>query len=258
MSENLVYFTANSSPKMIEAFKEAQNTFKYFWRELFWEYRRIVPSLSIAFVKIAFIQKTQNDEIIEHMWIDNVHFDGNNITGVLLNSPNKITNINNGDTINVPFNQISDWLIANNVDTIPKTYGGFTIQAIRSSMSENERFEHDNAWGLDFGDSNEVLYVIDQKIKPENLIEHPMSINMREKLNQFLIENPNEISVKDENGLTLLHKETIAGNATSVEVLLKFGADKNHKSNQGETSIDLAKKMQWQHIIAIFENNHYE
>ena len=33
---------ASESPEMISAFNKAQETFKYFWRELSWEYRRII------------------------------------------------------------------------------------------------------------------------------------------------------------------------------------------------------------------------
>lgn len=178
-----------------------------------------------------------------------------------------MTNISKGDFIEIPLNQISDWLFAiteskskedlSKLFSSPpktKTYGAFTIQAMRSEMSDQERKEHDNAWGLDFGDYNEVLLVNKQKENPENLIEHPMSKNMQEKLIKFLIEHPNEITNIDANGMTLLHKETIAGNLTSIEVLLSVGADKNIKTNKGETALDFAKKMNWEHIITILEN----
>lgn len=267
MADKEIFFADGSNPKMIEAFKNAQKTFKYFWRELSWEYRRIIPALSVACVKIAFTQDTDDGQIVEHMWINEVQFDGNNVKGTLINSPNELTNIANGDFVNVPLNQISDWLFATYSSKKPKkglskifsstpkptTYGGFTIQAMRSEMTNQERKEHDNAWGLEFGDFNEILLVNEQKENQENLIEHPMSKNMREKLIEFLKEHPNEITNQDEDGLTLLHKETIAGNLTSVEVLLNNGADKNIKSNQGERALDFAKKMNWEHIILVLQ-----
>ena len=266
MAEAKIYWADGDSPKMIEAFQNAQKTFKYFWRELSWEYRRIIPALSLACVKIAFSQEIENESpIVEHMWINEVNFDGHNVSGILINIPNELTNIKKGDLVNVPLNQISDWLFAipgNSSKPVlsrsgssqrPKTYGGFTIQAMRSDMSEQERNEHDNAWGMDFGDFNEVLVVYEQKEKPENLIEHPMSINMKEKLIEFLKENRDEISNKDDKGLNMLHKETIAGNLSSVEVLLSFGADKSIKSNQGETALDFAMKLDWEHIIKVLK-----
>ena len=263
MADKEIFWADGNNPKMIEAFENAQKTFKYFWRELSWERRRIVPAMSVAYVKIAFTQETEECKkpIVEHMWIKEAMFDGNNVMGVLINNPNRLTNVSNGDFINVPLSQISDWLFAiypqselpKQPAPKPKSYGGFTIQALRSEMTEQERTEHDNAWGIDFGDYNEVLLVYQQKECPENLIEHPMSKNMREKLIEFLKENPNNITSTDENGLTFLHKETIAGNLSCVEVLLSVGADKNAKTNLGETALDLAKKVNWEHIIPILE-----
>ena len=60
----------NESPEMILAFESAISTFKYFWRELYWEYRRIVPALELAYVKCAFIQENledKNQPLIEYM-----------------------------------------------------------------------------------------------------------------------------------------------------------------------------------------------
>lgn len=267
MKNKEIFFADGNNPKMIAAFENAQKTFKYFWRELSWENRRIVPALTVACVKIAFTQETENGQIVEHMWMNEVQFDGNTVKGVLINQPNDVTNIANGDFVNVSLNQISDWLFASynnykpktglsklfSATPKPKTYGGFTIQAMRSEMTDKERKEHDNAWGLDFGDYNEVLLVNEQNEHPENLIEHPMSKNMREKLIEFLKENPSEIHHLDQDGLSLLHKETIAGNLTSVEVLLSLGADKNQQTNQGETALDFAKKLNWEPIIAVLE-----
>ena len=256
MGNNTIFFADGNSPKMIEAFKNAQKTFKYFWRELSWEQRRIIPALAISSAKIAFSQEIDGEIIVEHMWISVSYFDGNNVTGTLLNSPNDLTNIENGDYVDVPLDQISDWLFASYKKnrSEPVTYGGFTIQAIRSEMTEKERKKHDQAWGLDFGDFNEILVVTDQVEHPENLIEHPMSVNMKEKFVEFLEEYPEELTTKNDSGLTLLHTETIAGNLTSVELLLQKGADKNIKSNDGETALDFAKKLNWEHIIPILEN----
>lgn len=124
---------------------------------------------------------------------------------------------------------------------------------MRSDMSAQERKEHDKAWGLEFGDYNETLIVSQQKEYPENLEEHPMSKNMREKLIEFIKDNPDELTHADEEGYTLLHRETIAGNKTSVEVLLAAGMDKDAKTNQGYTALDFAAKLDWQHIIPLFE-----
>jgi uncharacterized protein YegJ (DUF2314 family) len=246
MENTPIFFADGESPKMIEAFKKAQQTFKYFWRELSWEYRRIIPGLDVACVKLAFTQEIDNETIIEHMWINDINFDGEKIYGILVNAPNELTNVNNGDEVAIPVNQISDWLFASQ----GKTYGGFTIHAMRSEMNEKEK--HDNAWGMDFGDFNDIQVVSEQKEKPENLIEHPMSINMKESLQDFIKKNPNELTSKDGLGYTFLHRETIAGNKTSVEVLLESGADPDAKTKNGKTALDFAKQLNWEHLIPLF------
>lgn len=121
-------------------------------------------------------------------------------------------------------------------------------------MEEDERQEHDDAWQLDFGDFNDIELVHEQKEKPENLVEHPMSRNMKEDFVKFLQQYPNELTNIDENGLTLLHKETIAGNLSSVEVILEAGVDRNLQSNNGKTALDYAKQLKWEHLIPALEN----
>jgi uncharacterized protein YegJ (DUF2314 family) len=249
MENTTIFYADGENPKMIEAFKKAQETFKYFWRELSWEYRRIIPALDVACVKIAFTQEIDNETIVEHMWINDVNFDGEYIYGILVNDPGQLTNVNNGDEVAIAINQISDWLFA----TQGKTYGGFTIQAMRSEMSDEERASHDEAWGLDFGDFNDIQVVFEQNEKPENLIEHPMSKNMKESLIEFLKNNPAEATGQDDSGYTFLHREAIAGNHTSVEIILQSGADTNAKTKNGKTALDFAKNLNWDHLLPLLQ-----
>ncbi|OXG02289.1 uncharacterized protein YegJ (DUF2314 family) [Flavobacterium araucananum] len=248
MENTPLFFADGESPKMIEAFKKAQETFKYFWREISWEYRRVVPALDVACVKLAFTQEIDNDTVVEHMWINDINFDGEKIKGTLVNDPDELTNVSNGDYVEIPVNQISDWLFASQ----DKTYGGFTIHAMRSEMSETEREEHDEAWGLNFGDFNDILVAYEQKEKPENLIEHPMSKNMKDSLVEFVKANPNELVAQDESGYTFLHREAIAGNSTIVKALIESGADVNAKTHNNKTAQDFAEQLKWQHLIEVF------
>ncbi|GGH77846.1 uncharacterized protein YegJ (DUF2314 family) [Filimonas zeae] len=250
MTDKKIYYAKGDAPEMIAAFEKARNTFKYFWRELNWESRRIVPALDLACVKIAFVQENGTDEpAVEHMWINDVYFDGDYVSGTLINDPDILTNISNGDAVRVSLDQVSDWLFA----SMDKTYGGFTIHQLRSNMTDEEREEHDEAWGLDFGDFNQIEVVRDQYTQPENLIEHPMSINMQKSFTEFLQQYPQEITIADENGYTLLHKETIAGNKTSVEILLQNQADTSLKTHGGKTALDFARQLNWEHLIPVLE-----
>lgn len=271
MKDNPIFFADGADPKMAEAYRKAQETFRYFWREQSWEYRRIIPALSVSCVKVAFSQEdpASDSPVVEHMWINEVNFDGDRIKGRLINQPNELTNINVGDDVEVALNEISDWLFAmpqtrkqtglsklfsSSATVLPKAYGGFTIQQMRSEMSPAERKTHDQAWQLDFGDFNDIEVVYEQKEHPENLIEHPMSRNMKSEFIRFVTENPGEITGRDADGYTLLHTETIAGNLSSVEVILQAGADKHVKTDTGKTALDFAEQLNWEHLIPVLKD----
>ena len=247
MSENTVFYSEADNPAMMEAFEKARASFKYFWRELSWEARRIVPALNLACVKIAFVEETEDADspLVEYMWINDVAFDGDTVSGTLLNDPEAFHSVQSGDVVQVPFAQVSDWLFYRD----DKSYGGFTIQLMRSQMDAAERAEHDEAWDLNFGDFNEVLVVADQLEHPENFIEHPMSLNMKDSFVKFLQEYPQEAASVDEAGYTMLHKEAIAGNRSLVEVLVQAGADPQREAGNGKTPLDFAMQLDWPHLL---------
>ena len=170
-----IYFVSSDEDYMQRAFEQARESFRYFWRELYWERRRIVPGLDYAMVKICFL-----------------------------------------DTIN-----------------------------------GEELAEHDAAWGLDFGDFNDILVVYEQKEHPENLIEHPMSKNMTEQFENYAKEHPSVATDADEFGYTQLHHEAIAGNLNLVNLLLKYGADKNARTKSGKTAAEFAEDLGWEHIAKV-------
>jgi len=247
--KNIIFTEQNQ--KMKAAYLKAQETFNYFWREIYWEAKRVVPAHDLALVKIPFLQKVEGREqpLVEHMWISEIAFDGEHITGVLMNSPNLLTNVAEGDTVNRKVSEISDWMLA--IDR--KTYGGYTIQVLRSDMTEEARKQHDEAWGLDFGDFNNILVAYQQEEHEENLIEHPMSKVMEQPARDYFEANLDVVKAADENGVTRLHTETIAGNKIAVEILLELGADKNTKSNTGKTALDYATALNWEHIIPVLD-----
>ena len=142
---------------------------------------------------------------------------------------------------------MSDWLFA--IDG--RAYGGFSVQAMRSRMQKDELAEHDAAWGLDFGDFKDILVVFEQKEHPENLIEHPMSKNMRDQVEKYIKEHPSMVTDTDEFGFTQLHHEALAGNLTIVNLLLENGANKNARTKSGKTAAELAKQIGWSEIAKV-------
>lgn len=248
MATDRIFFSEFNDAEMLQAFQKAQDTFRYFWRELYWEYRRIVPALDLGFVKVIFSQEQEGKDhpLVEHMWIKDIRFNGEVIGGVLVNQPNYLTGVKKGDWVQIPLTRVSDWMFS----TRDKIYGAYTIQLLRSRMNADELKAHDEAWGLNFGDPNDILVVYQQKEHPENLVEHPMSVNMKEKLEAFVKEYPAETTNRDEDGNTLLHKEAIAGNKTIVAVLLSAGAEKGARNNRGKTALDYAIELGWAHVTS--------
>jgi ankyrin repeat protein len=74
---------------------------------------------------------------------------------------------------------------------------------------------------------------------------------MKESLVDFIKNNPDEVTNQDQLGYTFLHRETIAGNSTSVEILIAAGADINAKTIHGKTALDFAKQLNWEHLIPL-------
>jgi hypothetical protein len=51
MSESKVFMFDDSDPEMQNAYLSARANFRYFWREVAWERRRIIPALDLACAK---------------------------------------------------------------------------------------------------------------------------------------------------------------------------------------------------------------
>ena len=51
----------DDDPEIVAAGKTARGKFRYFWRELSWEYRRIVPGLDVAAFKVPFSDGDEDD-----------------------------------------------------------------------------------------------------------------------------------------------------------------------------------------------------
>jgi uncharacterized protein YegJ (DUF2314 family) len=261
-----VYLFDNSDPEMQAAYERARATFRYFWREIAWERRRIVPALDLACVKAPFSDgprdaQAQGNPEVEHMWLGEVDFDGQAVSGVLLNAPNWLKSVKAGDSARFPIDQISDWMYAISGEVC----GAYTVNLMRSRMSPKERKEHDAAWGLNFGDPQRIRLVPEPK-KSGGLLkgffggrgggvadveDHPMSENMAASLKEELAKRPSLLSAKGLNGWTLLHQDASAGSTATVKVLLEAGADPNAVADNGMTPLQLARALGWDKVAAL-------
>ena len=274
-SESPIFQSPSEDAEMEQAAAKARQTFRFFWREMAWEQRRIVPGLDLAAVKGAFSDppeiraKNPGGFEVEHMWLLEVDFDGRQLEGTLINSPHSLKSFQEGDRVTIAGRQIFDWMyvIAGNV------YGGFTVDVLRSRMGRAERKQHDQAWGFDFGEVGVVNlvppeYIGESRSKRKGFLsrfgssspapqdysvvaatEHPMSVNMRDSLDQTLTKNPELIHEIDHRGYSFLHQLSLAGSWDGVDVCLKHGAEPKKAAPNGMTPFALAKCLGWKRVM---------
>lgn len=277
VTEGRVFVTPSDDPEMKKVQAFSRKTFRFFLRELSWEQRRVIGAMELAAVKIAFSDppemRSQHpaDFEVEYMWISEVEFDGRQISGVLLNEPDSLQSVHEGDQVSVKPNQIVDWMYS----VQGEVCGGFTVQLLRRRMDKQELKSHDSAWGLEFGAPGVVRLIPDNYLPaaaqkkrtaiPEiegmaiqgdykviDDLEHPMSVNCRESFEEELAGNP-EVLFEDQGGLFLLHSMVMAGSLDGVEACLKHGADPNQRAANGLTPTALAKGLGWKKILARLE-----
>lgn len=252
-TESPIFWADDSDPEMKQAYEQARANFRYFWRELTWEQRRIIPGLSLSCVKAPFRDPGSGDDSrVEQMWMNDVLFDGKIITGTLVNSPNWLKTYSEGDEIQLPIEGITDWMYAIG----DRVYGAYTVNQMRSQMPPEERAAHDDAWGLDFGDPNEVLPIPPREDGTIDLdADHPMSMNITEAYDEQISQDPNLVHWKDDDGWTLLHQLSLGGSSSCVPVLLKHGADPNVMTNHGMTPLQLANVLGWSQVADLLTAN---
>lgn len=257
MDETPPTFTAPNSPQLDRAAASARKTFGYFWREMTWERNRIIPGVGAAAVKLSFATDGSDDVPgSEAMWIGEVNFDGAMVTGSLLNTPQWVTSHSEGDQISRPLDEISDWLYSRD----GLAYGGFTVDVLRADMAEPARDAHDEAWGMQFGATGTVDIIPPSNAQtsttaPNAAIDHPMAAHMAAALSERLASD-NSIDVneiRNDDGLTLLHQMSLAGSASTVDVLLANGADAQDVTPGGLNAAQLAQSLGWTHLVRLLQ-----
>ncbi len=236
-----VTFFKSDDPEIEQASENARDTFRFFWKEVTLDYNRIVPALELACLKVPFSDdKDDPDSQVEHMWVSEVDFDGVQIHGSLINSPNWLKSVKEGDSVSFKIKEISDWFCVLGGEA----YGAYSVQVIRSRMSETELASYDESWGLKFPEPSKVQ-IPDENEEFEKIIA--------EKLSDHLKGNIETIRDKDDEGRTILHLEALYGRKHGVKVLLEHGADRSVKCNRGWTPLDYAKSLGWVGVIELLE-----
>lgn len=235
-------FHRSLDPDLRQAASKAQESFKHFWYHVASDFNRIVPALSLACVKAPFSDNFDDPNApVEHMWVDEVYFDGSTIHGVLINSPNGISSVSEGDEVTLSLGRIEDWLCAYDDDA----HGGYSVQVLRARMSSDEREAHDEAWGLNFPDPNSVSLPERSEEFEENVL-----IQIKEQ-----IESDSSCLYEDYGaGRTILHLMCLYGRRSSVRTLLDAGADPTKVCDRGWTAVQYAQAAGWDDIVREFES----
>lgn len=240
--ESPVTLQKGDDQELVLAFEKARKSLQSFWHQVSLDFNRIVPALEMACLKVQFSDEpNKSDSKVEHMWVNQIDFDGLFFSGVLLNSPNDLKKYKSGDNVNFPRSQITDWLCV--IDQ--KVYGGFTIQLIRSRMSNQERAQFDAAWGLNFPPPETVLI-------PEH--NDTFENNLAGLLAEEIKKDSSIVNRVFAEGRTLLHLSALYGRLPSVDLLLRSGADKQIKCSRGWTAADYATSFEWKEILHLLNN----
>jgi hypothetical protein len=176
------------------------------------------------------------------MWLSDIDYDGEFVSGMLMNSPNWVTSVKQGDKARFAIGEISDWIYA----ISGEVYGAYTVNLLRSRMDPRERREHDRAWGLNFGDPDTIRTT-------STNAHRQLSEDAAASLKEHLETNPESVSAKGYNGWTLLHQAASAGDVPTIRVLLGAGADPTAKTDNGLTALQLAATLGWDEVIELLE-----
>ena len=85
----------------------------------------------------------------EHIWLGDISFTEEKFEGVLENEPIYIHNLKIGERITVKITDVTDWMIIDGEQLV----GGFTIHVLRNQMTEKERYQFDNEFGVAIPDT---------------------------------------------------------------------------------------------------------
>lgn len=131
-----IYGFAENDEEMNQAIKMAKETLDKF--------NEALKSSNPAFEYFALKTKFNTSNGSEHIWVSSITLKDNKYFGVVDNLPEFTTDVNLGDTIEIKEEDISDWMYIEN----QKLQGGYTIKVLRNSMTEEERKQFDEEYGL--------------------------------------------------------------------------------------------------------------
>ena len=131
--------------EMQAAMQTAREKFPEFWGEVSADYKRPIPILDGSMVK-AYFHDSDAPQNGEHMWVREVEYDGETITGVLADTPQNLRSVRAGEHVSFPLSKLKDWLYVER----GRAVGAFTVKLLRSRMTEAQRRAHDSHYPFHF------------------------------------------------------------------------------------------------------------
>ncbi len=71
----------------------------------------------------------------EHIWINDVSYDGTSFSGTIGNDPVYVKDLKYGEQVTIPVSEVSDWMLVED----GKLVGGYTLRVLLKRMSPAER-----------------------------------------------------------------------------------------------------------------------
>ena len=129
--EPAITYVKSDDPKMVAAIDKARGSFDQFQTA----FEKQQPGQDFFSVKLL----VEDGEHQEHVWTTPVRIEAGKYYGPLDNEPYQIKKYALGDEINIPVDQISDWMYVDD----GKLVGGYTLRVVRDSLTEEQRKEFD-------------------------------------------------------------------------------------------------------------------
>ena len=129
------YRITDDNKPMAEAVQKARNTTKKFIAAL----RSPKNNQSRFAIKKPFIEGDK----VEHLWVNEVTFDGKVFHGKVDNEPVDIKAVRLGDAVTVKPEEISDWMYVQD----SRLVGGYTVRCCYRHMSPPEKKQFEQAAG---------------------------------------------------------------------------------------------------------------
>ncbi len=143
--ENDVISVRKDDAEMEAAMQTARDQFSDFWQAVTTDAQRAVPMVSAPMLKVYFFDEDAPEDG-EHMWVQEIDYDGETVSGVLVSTPQQVRSVQAGQTVQFPLERLSDWLYAEEGVVV----GAFTVKLLRSRMTDAERQQHDSHYPFRF------------------------------------------------------------------------------------------------------------